>query len=113
MTRGTTESIVIDIPLDIDLHEAKEIWVSFTQSSKVLIQRKLSDSSLEIEFGEDEDGEAFQLLYFNLEQEDTLKFNTFDKLLVGIRILLEDGQAFASDPQLFKVYSPNQGGIIE
>lgn len=108
VTRGTTEGITIDIPEEIDLNEAQEVWVSFTQNSVVVVDKKLSDESLEIQIDEES-----QMLYFTLSQEDTLKFKSYLHLWVGIRILLKDGQAFASEPEEFAIYDVNKGGVIE
>ena len=87
IVRGTTPIIECLIPDDIPLSEATEAWVSIGQGGVLVVDRKLSDYTV---------SRVDQTLSIALTQEETLKFKTFSKAVIGIRILLNGVNAIAS-----------------
>ena len=104
IVRGTTPSIVSEIPEDIDMSRAVEVWFSISQLSKLIADDTFSNGSVAI------DGQQIEI---ELTQEQTLALKVGVPTNIGIRILLDDGEAFASyDPEPVVIKDIVKGGVI-
>lgn len=104
IVRGTTPSIVSEIPEDIDMSRAVEVWFSINQLSSLIADNTFSGGSVAI------DGQEIEI---ELTQEQTLALKVGAPVKIGIRILLDDGEAFASyDPEPVIVKDIVKGGVI-
>ena len=84
ITIGTTPTHTFTV--DTDLRDAVEIWITYSQSNKVIINKTLSDG---ISVEEDN-------LVIELTQEDTLKFRQNTPVKIQIRAKFDDGSAIKS-----------------
>lgn len=104
IVRGTTPEIICTIPEEIELTNAKEIWVSIGQSGKV-INKTLSNNDVIINE---------HTLLLRLTQEETLSLSSFIDANIDIRILLNDDTALASiNKGVIDVRNVIKGGVIE
>lgn len=94
MIRGTTPTFVIKTNLSSEL--IKEVWITFsTQNYEEIFTKKLCDCAI------NEDAINLQL-----SQEDTLNLNPQNKndsVYIQMRILTNDGGAFASKIQAITI----------
>ncbi len=108
ISRGTTPLIWIEVkPDELVLENIKEIWVSISQGGKLVVDRKLSDGTIELQDNS---------IVVKLTQQETLAMNTITKTLMGIRILLDNGEAYASSLDCsseLTVQNVVKGGLIE
>ena len=105
LVRGTTPDIYYEIPEEIDMTKAKEVWFSIDQGGRMVVDRKLSDGTLIL---------VDQLISVSLTQEETLSLHTYEKALLGVRILLQKGSAWANDcPEIVEISDVVKGGVIE
>lgn len=81
ITRGTTPTITVRIPSSVPLNEASEIWFTIAQSGDLVVDRKLSDNTLNIEG---------QTLTCKLTQEETLRLHAYEEGECGIRAYFQD-----------------------
>ncbi len=88
ITRGTTPVIASDIPDLIPLYTAKDIWMSIEQQDNIIIHKTLENKEVLING---------QTCVMALSQEDTLRLLPHQYATIGVRILLANGQAYASD----------------
>lgn len=87
MYRGTTPTITFKIKTELDLNDISECWITF----KTVLGKK-------IDFGKDSmiiDPEE-KTIDITMSQEETL-FYTPGKILVQLRIKMNDGTAYASN----------------
>lgn len=75
MIRGTTPTIPIDV--DIDLREASSLYITFVQLDTVIIEKTLSDCTIEEE-----------QISVTLTQEETLSLNDKHPVYVQIRAIV-------------------------
>lgn len=75
--RGSTPTIDCEIPSNIPLEDMTEIWLSIKQGGRLVVDRMLSDNSLQVEG---------QRIFCKLTQEETLALNTFEQGTCGIRM---------------------------
>lgn len=102
ITRGTTPTITIHVPEDVELNTASEIWVTLKQQPKILT-KKLTNGAVLIT-GSD--------ISINLTQTETLQFQAGAGGLIQVRILLSDGLALASQIERVNIYDVIQAGEI-
>lgn len=81
---GTTPTHTFTV--DVDLRDAVEIWITYSQSNKVIINKTLFDG---IEVAEDN-------IVIELTQEDTLKFRQNTPVKIQIRAKFGDGSVIKS-----------------
>lgn len=104
ITRGTTPVIEVDIPDEIDLQHATEIWFSIGQGNKLIVDRTLTDGGLTIND---------KMIVVNLTQEETLLLKASSKGKCGIRIHMDDGMAWATDDsEVVNVLNIVKDGVI-
>lgn len=84
LTIGTTPTHTFTV--DADLREAVEIWITYTQSGKVILNKTLSDG---VEVEEESIAVA-------LTQEDTLLFRQNQPVKIQIRARFSGGSAIKS-----------------
>ena len=95
MKRGTTPTIILSTNADLTGYD--EIWVTFSQSNQIVIDKKLSLSQVTV---------ATDSISVPLSQTDTLALGTGD---VKIQVRALDGQnAIASD-----IVSTTVGAILK
>lgn len=102
ITRGTTPTITIHVPGDVELNRASEIWVTLKQQPKI-ITKKLTTGAVLIT-GSD--------ISINLTQAETLQFAAGAGGLIQVRILLSGGLALASQIERVNIYDVIQAGEI-
>ena len=101
LTIGTTPTHTFTV--DADLREAVEIWITYTQSGKVILNKTLSDG---IEVEEESIAVA-------LTQEDTLKLMPDKPAYIQIRALTaDDDYAIASTIVRCSVSNILKEGVI-
>lgn len=83
MIRGTTPPIEINLPNDASNY--KEIVCTFKQGGKIVIEKKLSDMTVE-----------GQKLSFRLTQEETLGLSASEYVVIQIRAVTTDDRALAT-----------------
>lgn len=84
ITIGTTPTHIFTV--DTDLRDAIEIWITYFQSGKIILNKTLSDG---IEITETS-------LAVELTQEDTLEFKQSTPVKIQIRAKFGDGSAIKS-----------------
>lgn len=102
ITRGTTPTITIHVPEDVDLATASEIWVTLKQQPKILTKKLTTGTALIT--GSD--------ISINLTQAETLQFQAGAGGLIQVRILLSGGLALASQIERVNIYDVIQAGEI-
>lgn len=85
--RGTTPTIKANVKSDLDLDTITAIWAYIYQRGKVMLNKKLSDVSLDLEN---------RVISIPLTQDDTLGLKAGIYTIFQIRLLLNDGTALAS-----------------
>lgn len=85
MRRGTTPTIEIGIPTDINVADSKALFISISQNKSVVIEKKLSEVSI-----------VNNKVTVELTQEDTLKLKPNISATIQIRFVLSTNRAFAS-----------------
>lgn len=98
MTRGTTPIHVF--LTDVDLSEATEIYISYSQRNSVQIEKALADITVEPD-----------KLTVTLTQEETLRLEC-RTVEIQIRAKLPDGRALASNIMTTMVNPVLKGGAI-
>ena len=97
--RGTTP--LQQFICDIDLSPAVEVYVTYKQGGKVVIEKSIDD----ITFGDME-------ISFKLTQEETLKLSTKLYVMVQIRALFPNGEAVKSNEMSASVSDVLKEGVI-
>lgn len=105
IVRGTTPSISCDIPEYIPMQEASEVWFTLKQNGTMIADGIMSQGTVFL---------SNQTVTVYLSQEQTLALRAGFKAALGIRILLTNGQAYASyDSEGVIVKDVVKGGVIE
>jgi len=105
MRRGTTPTVMIDIPYAAS--EIDKAWITFSQGGEVF-SKTLEDDGVEL---------SSNTITVRLSQEDTLKLDagrsgqSFVK--VQARFLLIDGSATGTNTLLLPVMKVEKGGVIK
>lgn len=102
MHRGTTPTLILTVDGEVDLTEAKNLYVTISQYGNELT-RSSSDGCLEIDSGS---------VSVYLTQKETLSFSA-GWAKVQIRGIYEDGTAFATDIASVQVDPVLLEGVIE
>ncbi len=114
IVRGTTPRITAVMPEGMTLTHAKEIWISLAQGGVVLIDKTFTAGDITLAV---HDTEAHILL----TQEETLNLSKYQKVVIGMRILFDDGEAISTyscecdwdcDSQPIEVCDTVKGGVI-
>ena len=85
MRRGTTPTIEIGIPEEINVADSKALFVSISQNKSVIVEKSLS----EVLINENK-------VTVELSQEETLRLDSKATTTIQIRFVLSTGRAFAS-----------------
>ena len=104
--RGTTPTFKWKIKdKNIDLAEIKQIWMTFkvAKSESSIFTKEIDD--IEIDLDE-------KTISYQLTQEETLSFSC-PIIEVQLRIVMNDGLAFANKPQEIDVGRILKGGVIQ
>ncbi len=101
--RGTTPNVSFTIPYNVPLDEANEIWVTISQDDCPIVDRQLSNSGVTVNE---------QNAIIKLTQEETLRFRTYPKAKVGIRMRFQDEAISSSIPQEIKIIDVVKEGVI-
>ncbi|MBQ0113533.1 MAG: hypothetical protein KBT03_10415 [Bacteroidales bacterium] len=99
--RGTTATIEIIIPDDINVAEAETMYVTVGQSDIPVIERSIEQLMIE-----------GQTVRANLTQEETLALNHKINASIQIRLKLANGGAFASQKKTVDVKDVIKEGVI-
>ena len=99
--RGTTATIEILIPDDINVAEAEAIYVTVGQNDIPVIERNIEQLMIED-----------QTVRANLTQEETLALNHKINASIQIRLKLANGGAFASQKKTVDVKDVIKEGVI-
>ena len=99
MIRGTTPILEFDIPFETNLLE--EAFITFSQDDNIIIDKKLSDCTLEE-----------RKIILKLSQEETLKLSCDSACQIQIRTRTLDGTSSASDIIKDRVYPILKDGVI-
>ena len=103
MIRGTTPTLLYNLPFSASLIKSAEITIKYVDNfKKVLILKTLEDCEL---------GET--TISTRLTQEETLQFPAPASVLVQLRILTTDDTALATEPKSVKVKKLLAGDVIE
>lgn len=84
MIRGTTPKLEFTLPFEVD--QISEAFITFVQRDKVVLEKSISECSV---------GE--KTLQFQLTQEETLKLTAGCVTEIQIRVLMNSGDALASN----------------
>lgn len=99
--RGTTATIEIIIPDDINVAEAEAMYVTVGQNDIPVIERSIEQLMIE-----------GQTVRANLTQEETLALNHKINASIQIRLKLANGGAFASQKKTVDVKDVIKEGVI-
>ena len=102
MIQGTTPKHTF--VLDVDVDQIKKVNILYTQEGYIVLKKTTEDC----EFDKESKSVAV-----TLSQQDTFDFNTEAKVEVQVRLLLNDGQALASDPVKMSVSRCFDNEVIE
>lgn len=105
MVRGTTPKIKIDLPIETDLNDISEVWLTFKNFYNKLTL-KYSDNDVIITNTEDE-----KSIHCILTQEQTLNFSSGD-VKIQARFLAKSGSAFATKEMMTTVSDILEDGVI-
>lgn len=98
--RGTTPTICIEIPDEIDTSKITAAYVTLNQDGTEL-EKNIEDLTI-----------TDQVLSFVLTQDETLEFNSLINGWVQIRIKLSNGTALASQKETLKILPIIKEGTI-
>jgi hypothetical protein len=122
--RGTTPYHSFVLPLLKE--EIAELWFTYMQNNKVILQKTQADAELtnivdllenaSVEELSEEELNSCQAV-LHLTQEDTLKFTFWPAaekniIVIQVRVLTTDGEAYASDPVTERLMGVLQDGVI-
>ena len=122
--RGTTPYHSFVLPLKAE--QIEELWVTYMQNNEVILHKTKEDMTITdivdlIENASMEDLSEEELnssqVVLHLSQDDTLKFTFWpaaekNVVVVQVRLLTTDGEAYASDPATERVMGVLRDGII-
>lgn len=98
--QGTTPTH--KITTDVDLTDAKEIYVTYNQNSYNVVEKK----------SEDFDELTSEYLALRLTQDETLRFNDRGKITIQVRAVFADGTALVSNVMETTPYKLLKKGVI-
>lgn len=122
--RGTTPYHSFILPLKAE--DIKELWVTYMQNNKVILQKLKSDMEIiniedlyenaSVEELTEEELNSSQVT-LHLSQEDTLAFTFYPAaekniIVIQVRLLTNEDEAYASDPTTERLMGVLQDGII-
>lgn len=122
--RGTTPYHSFVLPLLKE--EIAELWFTYMQNNKVILQKTQADAELtnivdllentSVEELDEEELNSCQAV-LHLTQEDTLKFTFWpaaekNVAVIQVRLLTTNGEAYASDPVTERIMGVLQDGVI-
>ena len=84
MFRATTPTHIFSLPFETSL--LKKILITYKQDDAIILEKTEADCTL--------DGNDVKIV---LTQEETLLFDTENRVFIQLRILTTDGKALASD----------------
>lgn len=84
MRRGTTPTHTFTLPFDTEL--IKSAQVVYSQGGNIVLKKKTEDLTL-----------AGKTITYKMKQEESLAFDSNTNVDIQVRVLLDDGDAFASD----------------
>lgn len=103
MIRGTTPTLLYDLPFSASLIKSAEITIEYSDNlKKILITKTLEDCEL---------GEAS--ISTRLTQEETLQLPAPATVLVQLRVLTNDDIALATESMGIEVKKLLAGDVIE
>jgi hypothetical protein len=103
IARGSTYGFTINLPDGYDITNAKEIWVTFGQDRKIILDLSLTNHDFEVEENH---------IICNLSQEQTLEFRTGNAIM-QVRILTEDDSSLVQFPPTdVRIIPILKGGVI-
>lgn len=98
--RGTTPTICIEIPEEIDASKITAAYVTLNQDGTEL-EKNIEDLTI-----------TEQVLSFDLTQEETLNFNSLINGWIQIRLKLKNETAVASQKEVLKILPIIKEGAI-
>lgn len=109
IVRGSTQEHIFILPFYLDMIE--ELFVTYSQNGKKVLEKKLSDGRLST---------TNNSYIVTLSQEDTLSFTPsfltnpqkVNLVVMQLRVKLVDGRVLASDIIKEKVYDVLKEGVI-
>lgn len=106
MFRGTTPTIRWKLSNEsIDLSTVEQIWMTFKEQNneKSAMTKDITELTID---------EEKRTISYDFSQEETLQFKT-GIIETQLRVLLDNGDALATEIQTFKVERILKGGVIE
>lgn len=107
MIRGSTQQLIFNI--GINTEEVSQLWLTFSHSNRLnaeIFTKEINDVIL-----------SGATITVPLSQEETLALNEYNikekVVYIQLRVLLEDGQALASNVVEITVNHLLKGGVLE
>lgn len=123
IVRGTTPYHSFIIPLEPEKISA--LYVTYLQNNEVVLDKSITDVTIEpveekLENASMEEPEKFVIssqITLHLTQEDTLAFHFYPAAekniaVIQIRLLTNEGEAYASDPVQERIFGVLKDGVI-
>ena len=137
LTRGTTPYHSFLLPFAVE--DINEIYITYMQNNEVVIEKTLSDIEIDNvdqdtlngfifdenkgdffssnDSEQEEDETTYSQAIAHLSQEDTLAFKFYPAAekniaVIQIRVLTQDGEAYASMPVRERIFGVLKEGII-
>ena len=129
IVRGTTPYHSFILPMAVE--SISELYVTYLQNGEVVLDKSTSDGNLELEnvdlstenanvenlTDEEIEIDPSCKLTIHLTQEDTLAFKFFPAAekniaVIQVRVLDNNGEAYASDPIRERIYGVLKDGVI-
>lgn len=85
MIQGTTPTHVFTLP--IDTSTISQLRITYIQGGTVVLDAKENDDNVTMEDN---------IIKYRLNQEDTLKFNSSEMVLLQLKVLTSEGDVMAS-----------------
>ena len=101
MYRGTTPCLKLTLDTDLDLSTVKQLWVTLKNIS---VEITKTEADVDI-------NSADKYIIFTLTQKETLSIIA-GKVSVQVRLLLDDGRAFATNVKQVVVNDILKGGVL-
>ncbi len=89
IVRGTTPTILCEMPEGMDLSNIFDVWFSVSQGGILKIDKTFDDGSIVIDDGD---------FLITLSQEDTLSLTTYERAYASLRFTSRDQFAYANYP---------------
>lgn len=101
MRRGTTPTIWVSLPFDLE--EIEEIWLTVSQRSREILTKSKEDMHVE---------DDVRRVSWKLTQKETLRLEEGCKALIQVRVLTTNGEAFATNEARVPVDGILKEGVI-